>query len=238
MAEFRITSDDDGFDLRKLAAALAESQGWPRDRVSIWENRGGGGVVVTVDDALLTHHEPDPLTLPMHTLSDVHKACELLRRRDPSLRGVDFLALRDEAARFFSAGWSIADLLHALSHRHDGAPWPRGEGYQGIEWLEHRLRSWKTPSGDIRPSVSQETAQLRIVGRAGLPDDIGMPDEAPVAPRRSATPESARAAADDARRLMRAGTRTTSDGLGHRERTAAQITRPGGRRNPGPGDPR
>ncbi|MBB6175181.1 hypothetical protein HNR23_005323 [Nocardiopsis mwathae] len=235
MAEFRITSDDDGIDLRRLAAALVESQGWPRDQVSIWENRGSGGVVVTVDDALLATGEPDPLTLPRHTRSDVHRACELLRHRDPSLRGVDFPGLRDEAARFFAAGWSIADLLHALSHRHDGAPWPRGEGYQGIEWLEHRLRSWKTPTGDIRPSVSQEAAQLRIVGRAGLPEDIGMPGEQPAA-RRTATPEAARAAADDARRLMRAGTRTTSDALGHRERTAAHINRPKGTQAPGGDD--
>ncbi|GAB3210097.1 hypothetical protein ACQEU5_15070 [Marinactinospora thermotolerans] len=222
MAELRISSHD-GLDLRRLATALAESQGWPRDRVGIWDNRDGS-VVLTVDDALLQTAEPDPLNTPVHTRSDVHRACELLRRRDTSLRGVDFGRMRAEAARFFSAGWTIADLLHALSHRPDGQPWPRGEGYQGEEWLEHRLRNWKTPTGDIRPSVSQESAQLRIVGRVGLPEDLGLPDDQPRT-RQAARPEVARAAADDARRLMRAHTRTTSNALEHRERTAARITR-------------
>lgn len=227
MVEFRISCDDSGIDLRRTAAALIESHGWPRDRVSVWQNRGGD-VVITVDEELLRTPSPDPLNQPMHTRSDIHKACELVRNRDASLRGVDFTELRDAAARFFSAGWSVTDLLHALSHRPDGLPWPRGEGYQGVEWLEHRLRNWKTPTGDIRPSVSQEAAQLRIVGRAGLPGDIGIPDDdAPPRERGAARPETARAAADDARRLLRAQTRTTSDALEHRERTASHI----GRRN-------
>ncbi|MDA8372120.1 MAG: hypothetical protein M0026_19955 [Nocardiopsaceae bacterium] len=224
MAEIRIASGD-GFDLRRLAAALAESQGWPRDQVGIWENRDGD-VILTVDDALLNQPAPDPLKRPVHTRSDVHRACELLHHRDPSLRGVDFTALRDEAARFFSAGWTITDLLHALGHRHDGTPWPRGEGYAGIEWLQHRLRNWKSPTGDIRPSVSQENAQLRVLGRAGLPSGIGVPDDHPPQRGQAASPQTARDAADDARRLMRVQSRTTSDTLQHRDRTAAHITRP------------
>ncbi|MBV2365630.1 hypothetical protein ACFPZ0_06210 [Streptomonospora nanhaiensis] len=227
MAEFRITSEDGVLDLKRLAADLVESQGWPRDQVGIWENRGGGDVVVTVDDALLARPAgPDPMNVPVHTRSDVHRACETLRRRDPSLRGVDFADLRDEAARFFSAGWTVNDLLHALAHRYDGAPWPRGEGYEGVEWLQHRLRGWKSPRGDIRPSVSQEGAQLRVVGRVGLPEGLGLPAEEPADHRRAASCEAARAAADDARRLMRAQAPTTSDALAHRDRTAAHITRP------------
>ncbi|MFW5419694.1 hypothetical protein J0910_24045 [Nocardiopsis sp. CNT-189] len=225
MAELRITSTD-GLDLRRLAWALAESQGWPRDRIGIWENRRDREVVLTVDDELLAPPaEPDPLTRPLHTPSDVHRACEVVRRRDASLRGVDFAALRGEAARFFSAGWSTADLLHALSHRPDGVPWPLGEGYQGVEWLAHRLRAWKTPTGDIRPSVSQETVQLRVVSRAGLPGGIGLPPEEERPGRRAAAPDAVRAAADDARRLIRSTTRTTSDGIEHRDRTAARMNR-------------
>ncbi len=225
MVEFRISCDDSSVDLRRTAAALVESHGWPRDRVSVWQNRGGD-VVLTVDDELLHAPPPDPLRQPMHTRSDIHRACELVRNRDNSLRGVDFTELRDSAARFFAAGWSVADLLHALTHRPDGLQWPHGEGYQGIEWLEHRLRNWKTPTGDIRPSVSQEAAQLRIVGRAGLPDDIETPDSGPRSREEGvASPMTARAAADDARRLLRAQTRTTSDGLEHRDRTASHIQR-------------
>ncbi|GAA3725477.1 hypothetical protein [Salinactinospora qingdaonensis] len=222
MAELRIRSDD-ALELRRLATDLAESQGWPRERISIWDTREGE-VIVTVDEEVLHPAEPDPLRRPVYTRSDVHRACELLRRRDSSLRGVTFPGLRDEAARFFSAGWTVADLLHALAYRPDGVAWPQGEGYQGIEWLEHRLRKWKTPSGDIRPSLSQETSQMRIVGQAGLPDDLGMPTEES---RRgqAARPEVARAAADDARRLMRVQTRTTSNTLEHRDRTASHIGR-------------
>ncbi|PSK96568.1 hypothetical protein CLV63_111163 [Murinocardiopsis flavida] len=223
MAEFRISSDDD-MDLRRLAAGLVESQGWPRDQVRIWDNRDGS-VLVTIDDALLRRPEPDPMNLPVHTKSDVHRACEVLRQRDPSLRGVDFAVLRDEAARFFAAGWSSADLLHALGHRPDGIAWPRDPEYQGTMGLRHRLDCWKTPNGDIRPSSAQESAQLRIVGRAGLPENIGQPTDAPERRGQAARPEAARAAADDARRLMRAQSRTTSDTLAHRDRTAAHIHR-------------
>ncbi|MFB9803326.1 hypothetical protein [Streptomonospora salina] len=227
MAEFRISSDDSGdLDMRRLAADLVESQGWPRDQVSIWQNRGGGDVVVTVEPALLERRAPDPLAASVHTRSDVHRACETLRRSDPSLRGVDFAQLRDEAARFFSAGWTLGDLLHALGHRHDGTAWPQGEGYEGVEWLQHRLRNWKSESGDIRPSVSQEGAQMRVVGRIGLPDDLGAgAGETSAAPQRAASPATALAAADDARRLMRAQSHTTSDALEHRDRTASHITR-------------
>jgi hypothetical protein len=222
LAEFRLSSDDD-VDLRKLATALVESQGWPRERVSVWDNRDGE-VVVTVDDAVLRPPEPNPLNRPVHTPREVHRACELLRREDPSLAGVDFGVFRAEAARFFAAGWSVADLRHALTARPDGLPWPRGEGYQGTEWLEHRLRHWKTPTGDIRPSVSQEEAQLRVVGRTGLPADLGLPEDG-AGPRPAARPEVARAAIDDARRLLRAQARTTSDALVHRDRTAARMSR-------------
>lgn len=221
MAEFRISSDDEGLDLRRLAAALTESQGWAREQVSIWDTRRGE-VVVTVDEAALARPEPDPLNRPRHTRSDVHEACEMVRREDASLRGADFTVLREEAARFFSAGWTVADLLHALEHRPDGRPWQRGAEYRGTRWLCHRLGAWKTPSGDIRPSASQEQAQFRVIGRAGLPMDIGQPG---TGPRPAASPSAARSAADDARRLMRENAPTTSDALAHRERTAAHITR-------------
>lgn len=222
MAEFRLSSDDD-VDLRKLATALVESQGWPRDRVKIWDRRDGE-VVVTVDDALLRPPRPNPWNSPVYTPREIHRACELLRRNDPSLAGVDFTVFRKEATRFFAAGWSVADLQYALTTRPDGMPWPRGEGYQGTEWLEHRLRRWKTPNGSIRPSISQEKTQLRVVSRAGLPPDLGLPHDEP-RPATAARPEVARTSIDDARRLVRAHTRTTGDSLVHRDRTQARMSR-------------
>lgn len=225
MAEFRISSDDDGIDLRRMATALAESQGWAREDVSVWDNRRGE-VIVTVDDSLLRKPEVDPLHRPRHTPHAVHDACERLRREDTSLRGVDFAFLKAECARFFSAGWTLADVEHALGHRPDGRVWEKGERYQGGRWFSHRLNAWKTPDGDIRPSLSQEEAQLRVIGKAGLPMDIGLPQDTELSQRPVASPAVARSAADDARRLIRQNTRTTTDSLAHQDRTSAHIRRP------------
>ncbi|OLT28952.1 hypothetical protein BJF83_13410 [Nocardiopsis sp. CNR-923] len=228
MAEFRISSDDQ-IDLRRLATALVDSQGWAREEVSIWDTRRGE-VIVTVDDALLRGPQKDPLNRPRHTPHDVHEACEWLRREEPSLRRVDFSVLRKETSRYFSAGWTLADVRHALTHRPDHAPWRQGP--DDTEWLRTRLAAWRTPNGDIRPSKSQESAQLRVISRAGLPMDIGLPEDAEVAGP-VARPEVARSAADDARRLIQQNTRTTTNSLAHRDRTAEHITRPD--RESGPG---
>ncbi|MBR8742821.1 hypothetical protein [Nocardiopsis sp. MG754419] len=225
MAEFRISSDDARVDLRRMATALAESQGWARDDVSIWDNRRGE-VIVTIDDALLHKAAADPQQRTRHTPHAVHEACELLRREDTSLRGVEFAFLKAESARFFSAGWTLADLRHALAERPDGTVWDQGEEFRGGAWFVHRLSAWKTPDGDIRPSHSQEAAQLRVIGKAGLPMDIGLPEDAELSQRPVARPEVARSAADDARRLIRQNTRTTTDSLAHRDRTSAHIRRP------------
>lgn len=232
MVEFRISCEDtvEGLDLRRLALGLVESQGWPRDRVSVWDTRGGD-VIVTVPEELLQTPPPDPLRAPVHTAGERHTACEVLKRHESvaaSLRHVPFTELRDEAERFFLAGWTVADLLHALCFARDGSRWPTGEEYhaEGVCWLQHRLRNWRTPDGDIRPSVTQEAAALRVVHRAGLPERLGLPEEGRERGQ-AARGESVRAAADDARRLLRAQTRTTSNALEHRDRTAARIRREG-----------
>lgn len=230
MAEFRISCVDTtaGVDLRQLAIGLIESQGWPRDQVSVWDTRAGD-VVVTVDDALLRPRPVDPLNLPVNTSTERHTACEVIKRHESvaaSLRHVTFPDLKGEVEAYFLAGWSVGDVLHALRHERDGSPWPAGEEYhaEGLYWLRHRLRNWRTPDGDIRPSVTQEAAALRVLRRSGLPDDLGLPEEEPdhgqVAPT-----ETVRTAIDDARRLIRAHSRTTSDALEHRNRTAARIRR-------------
>ncbi|PRY00996.1 hypothetical protein [Allonocardiopsis opalescens] len=225
MARFRITTDDE-VDVRRLATALVEAHGWPREQVGLW-NTHSGEVIVTVDDELLREREADPLATTAHTGADLRGACELLKRSEPSLRFVSLPELRDEVQGFFSAGWTVADLIHALRHQRDGAPWPTGEEYhaEGAAWLRHRMRSWRTPEGDVRPSRSQEAAGHRVVRRSGLPDTLGLPPEERWGARGVADPARARAAADDARRLLRAGARTTSDALTHRERTGEVLVR-------------
>ena len=219
--------------LGRCQTALAAAERYPRARIAVtgggtaFQNRaateagvmaqwlrdqGIGEERILIEDRSLT------------TADNAVFTCELLRRNDPSLAGVDFTVFRKEATRFFAAGWSVADLQYALTTRPDGMPWPRGEGYQGTEWLEHRLRRWKTPNGSIRPSISQEKAQLRVVSRAGLPPDLGLPHDEP-RPATAARPEVARTSIDDARRLVRAHTRTTGDSLVHRDRTQARMSR-------------
>lgn len=230
VAEFRISSEDTGgLDLRRLAMALAESQGWHRDQVGIWDTRAGE-VVVTIDDALVHRPAPDPLGEQAHTEQARHRACELVKRHplvSASLRQVPFERLREEIRPFLLANWSSADILHALNYSRDGTPWPTGEEYhaEGVRWLQHRLRDWYRSGGGIRPSPSQEDAALRVLHRSGLPEGIGLPPEEAPPDRRPARPDAVRAAADDARRLIRLQARTTSNTLHHQDRTGERIRR-------------
>ncbi|MDS1270995.1 hypothetical protein RIF23_11865 [Lipingzhangella sp. LS1_29] len=235
VVEFRITCDDPtAVDLRHAATAFVEAQGWPRDQVSVWDNRTGD-VVVTVPDDLLHPPESDPHRQPAHTRTARHTACEQLKQHPEvadSLRHVPFAELRSEVEPFQLAGWSVVDLVHALSYARDGTRWPTGAEYhaEGTSWLQHRLRDWRTAEGGVRPSVSQEEAALRVVHRAGVSSDSIMAEGATgagsVTGRATpARPEQVRAAADDARRLIQARYRTTSNTLEHQQRTAARIRR-------------
>jgi hypothetical protein len=194
MAEFRLsTPDPELVDVRRLASSLVQAQGWPRDQVGLWQN-AGGEIVVTVDEALLRGWEPDPLSEAAPTPALRHRAYELIKRHPTaaeSLRAVGFEELREEVQPFLLAGWTPADVLHALSYGRDGTPWPTGPEYReaGARWLRHRLRDWKGPEGGIRPSPSQEDASLRVVHRSGLPADVG--GAPPGGARRRAPPPAA-----------------------------------------------
>lgn len=67
-------------------------------------------------------------------------------------------AIRD----FFLAGWSVADLHHALDHRPDGGLWPYAgapdtkEPHRVRGWLRFRLSAWRTASGIPMPSRGQQ----------------------------------------------------------------------------------
>ncbi|QVQ53722.1 hypothetical protein J4H86_08395 [Spiractinospora alimapuensis] len=228
MAEFRITTEDtDSLDARQLATALAEAQGWPRDQLRVWHN-GAREVIVTVDETLLHTSRADPLHEPAHTGSARHDACELIKMHPAaasSLRRVPFELLRAQVDGFLLAGWTPADVLHALSYTRAGVPWEQPAGSTDVEWLRHRLADWRLPEGDIGPSPSQEEAALRVIHRSGLPTGIGRPPEEHQRTGRVARADTVRAAADDARRLIRLNTRTTSDTLQHQMRTGDNIRR-------------
>lgn len=62
---------------------------------------------------------------------------------------------------FFEAGWSVADVHHALDHRHDGTPWPHSGApdtkapHRVRGWLTYRLNAWKDDEGHPLPSKNQ-----------------------------------------------------------------------------------
>lgn len=221
MAELRISSPDPGgLDLRRLALALIESQGWPRDQVGVWQN-ATGELIITVDEALLARAHGDPLNEPVHTPRTRHHACEMVKLHPAaadSLREVSFADLQQEVTPFLLAGWTPADVLHGLHFSREGVPWPAQAPMEPLPWLRHRLDNWRLADGGIRPSPTQEDASLRVVHRSGLPTGIGLPPEEDPQQRRVARVETVRAAADDARRLMRLHSRTSSEALRNRDR--------------------
>ena len=66
---------------------------------------------------------------------------------------------------FFNAGWSVADLHHALDSRPDGEPWPYSgapdtkEPHRVRGWLRFRLAAWRDEAGV--PMVSRDQHHRR-----------------------------------------------------------------------------
>jgi hypothetical protein len=70
--------------------------------------------------------------------------------------------LRHLARPFFAAGWTPADLVHAIDHDTRG----RQHGYSaGVRspagWIRSRLAAWLGPEGIPLPSRSQQAAEAR-----------------------------------------------------------------------------
>ena len=75
--------------------------------------------------------------------------------------------IRHLARPYQAAGWSGADLVHALNHLPSG----RTYGFTGAvrhpaAWTRHRLAAWLAPDGTVRPSASQVRAAAAAAVRA------------------------------------------------------------------------
>lgn len=84
------------------------------------------------------------------------RAAEALRQHSLDLRKVSPRYVRHLVQDFFAAGWTPADVLHAIDHLPDGRPWP----YAGMArhvpgWTRHRLNAWRAATGAVLPSKSQ-----------------------------------------------------------------------------------
>jgi hypothetical protein len=74
-----------------------------------------------------------------------HLARCLQHHSPADLRRIALKPILTETARFFRAGWQVADVLHALETRPDGTAWETNGagGMRSVQaWLRLRLKAW------------------------------------------------------------------------------------------------
>ena len=102
------------------------------------------------------------LTAVPQNRSEALAAAEALQERARLLRRLSAEHLRHLARPFFAAGWTPADIMHAIDHDPRG----RQHGYSaGVRspaaWIRARLAAWLCPDGIPLPSRSQQLAEAR-----------------------------------------------------------------------------
>ncbi|MCM3662517.1 hypothetical protein M3148_16185 [Georgenia satyanarayanai] len=89
---------------------------------------------------------------------DMLRAADTLRHLSFPLRRLSARHVRSILRPFFLAGWSVADVHHAIDHRPDGSSYPH-DGANGVgnmgAWLSYRLAAWQDPHGTVRRSPTQ-----------------------------------------------------------------------------------
>lgn len=122
-----------------------------------------------------TPHRPE-LLWPAHKTTASKKqrlaAAAELRRRVFLLRPMSTKDIRSTTRDFLLAGWTVADLHHALDHQPNEQPWP----HHGIPettnaprlrgWLRYRLNAWRTTTGEPLRSRDQRLANEATERRA------------------------------------------------------------------------
>lgn len=93
-------------------------------------------------------------------------AASEIRYRSFPLRCMTPKDVASSCRDFFLAGWTVADILHALDWRPDGTLWPHSgapdtkDGWRMRGWLRHRLSAWRTEAGEpLRSRDQQEAAR-------------------------------------------------------------------------------
>ncbi|GGS84630.1 hypothetical protein GCM10010156_49080 [Planobispora rosea] len=83
------------------------------------------------------------------------------------LRRISARHLRHLLAPWFAAGWTPADVLHALDHLPDGRPWTFAGRVRHVPgWIGHRLAAWRDADGRPVISKSQRLAAAAAAERA------------------------------------------------------------------------
>jgi hypothetical protein len=97
------------------------------------------------------------------TKRDRLAACERLRQESNVLRHMTPWYLRWVQRAFLVAGWTVADVLHALDVRPDDSAWTYtwasvAELRHIPGWVRHRLAAWLDEDGQVVASRSQRAA--------------------------------------------------------------------------------
>ncbi|MEV8150506.1 hypothetical protein AB0O52_20480 [Arthrobacter sp. NPDC080073] len=91
-------------------------------------------------------------------------AASEIRYRSFPLRCMTPKDVASSCRDFFLAGWTVADILHALDWQPDGTLWPHSgapdtkEAWRMRGWLKHRLNAWRTEGGEPLRSRGQQEA--------------------------------------------------------------------------------
>ncbi|MFD8529505.1 hypothetical protein ACFV0L_18995 [Streptosporangium canum] len=121
--------------------------------------------ISTTDEAAAT---PGTRKHALQVAQKIHDESTTLRRLSPWY-------IRHLIRVFVAAGWSAADVLHALDHQQDGSAWTytwqsRDEIRNVPGWVRFRLAAWLDEHGQPVPSKSQRlevaAARLRAEQRA------------------------------------------------------------------------
>lgn len=100
---------------------------------------------------------------PKRRIQRVAAASEIRNRSFP-LRCMTPKDVASSCRDFFLAGWTVADILHALDWRPDGTLWPHSgapdtkDVWRMRGWLRHRLSAWRTDAGEPLHSRDQQEA--------------------------------------------------------------------------------
>ncbi|MHA7170642.1 hypothetical protein ACX801_21055 [Arthrobacter bambusae] len=99
-------------------------------------------------------------------------AASEIRYRSFPLRCMTPKDVASSCRDFFLAGWTVADVIHALDWRPDGSQWPHSgapdtkDPWRMRGWLRHRLSAWRTEAGEpLRSRDQQEAARIATLRR-------------------------------------------------------------------------
>ena len=99
-----------------------------------------------------------PRSVTPSSKDDMLRAADTLRHLSFPLRCLSARHVRSILRPFFLAGWTVADVHHAIDHLPNGTKHPH-DGANGVgnmgAWLSYRLAAWCDPHGTVRRSRTQ-----------------------------------------------------------------------------------